>query len=74
MKKKENKMTNERRATYTALSDVHNAMEGYPPERWAHDAKVAVCDYLIYAKSISNEEIRILMQASQILKQKANNG
>jgi hypothetical protein len=49
-------------------------MEGYPPERWAHDARVAICDYLIYAKSIGDEEMRTLIKASQILKRKANNG
>lgn len=57
-----------------AHRDYHDATEGFPPERWAHDARVAISDYLIRANTVGDEEMRVLMKSIAILKRKANNG
>lgn len=66
-------MKNTRRATYTELREEHDAREGYPPERYAHDARVALSDYLMRSEKISNEDIRVLLKAMSLLKRVANN-
>jgi hypothetical protein len=61
-------MKNTRRATYTALRDEHDAREGYPPERYAHDARVAISDYLMRTVRLPDEDLRVLMQAMSVLR------
>lgn len=50
-----------------------DALSGYPLERYAHDARVALSDYLMRSEKISNEDMRVLLKAMSLLKRVANN-